>query len=72
MLLEQSMKVFESVSDKRIRCQSMTQFGSMPSKGSEQLILFCMLQVQYMHQAKKKLYYALKKTVDRVPGEVVR
>ena len=77
-LLEQPMKVFERVLEKRIRCQvsiDNMQFGFMPGKGTTDAI-FIMRQVQEKHQAKKKkLYYVfvdLEKAFDRVPREVVR
>ena len=60
-LLEQPMKVFERVLEKRIRCQVLIdnmQFGFMPGKGTTDAI-FIMRQVEEKHQAKKKkLYYA--------------
>ena len=70
-LLEQQMKVFERVLEKRIRCQvsiDNMQFGFMPGNGTTDAI-FIMRQVQEKHQAKKKnLYYAfvdLEKAFDR-------
>ena len=55
-LLEQPMKVFERVLEKRIRCQvsiDNMQFGFMSGKGTNSAI-FIMRQVQEKHQAKKK------------------
>ena len=60
-LLEQPMKVFERVLEKKIRCQvsiDNMQFDFMLGKGTTEAI-FIMRQVQEKHQAKKKkLYYA--------------
>ena len=76
-LLQQSMKVFERVLEKRIRCQvsiDNMHFGFMPGKVATYAI-FIMRQVQEKHQANKKLYYAfvdLEKAFYRVPREVVR
>ena len=77
-LLEQPMKVFGRVLEKRIRCRvsiDNMQFGFMPGKGTTDA-MFIMQQVHEKHKAKKKkLYYAfveLDKAFDRVPREVVR
>ena len=59
-LLEQPMKVFVRVLEKRNRCQVSIDnmpFGFMPGKGTTDAI-FIVRQVQEKHQAKKKrLYY---------------
>ena len=55
-LLEQPMKVFERVLEKKIRCWvsiDNMQFDFMPGKGTTDAI-FIMRQVQDKHQAKKK------------------
>jgi len=77
-LLEQAMKVFERVLERRIRKQvsiDEMQYGFMPGKGTTDAI-FIVRQLQEKHRAKKKhLYYAfvdLEKAFDRVPREVVR
>ena len=77
-LLEQTMKIYERVLEKRIRSQvdiNEMQFGFMPGKGTTDAI-FIIRQLQEKHQQKKKdLYYAfvdLEKAFDRVPREVVR
>ena len=77
-LLEQPMKVFDRVLEKRIKCQVSTdnmQFGFMPGKGTTDAI-FSMRHVQEKFQAKKKkLYYVfvdLEEEFDIGPREVVR
>ena len=76
-LMEQPMKVFERVLEKRIRCQvsiDNMQFSFIPGKGTTNAI-FIMRQVQEKHKAKKKkLYYAFvdfEKAFDRIPREVM-
>ena len=51
-----SMKVFDRVLEKRIKCQvsiDNMQFGFMPGKGTTDAI-FIMRQVQEKHQSKEK------------------
>ena len=76
-LLEQPMKVLETVLEKKIRCQvsiDNMQFGFMPGKRTTDAI-FIMRLVQEKYQAKKKtLHYFfvdLEKTFSRVLREVV-
>ena len=74
-LLEQPLKVLESVGKEGQVSIDNMQFGFMPGKGTTDAICI-MRQVQEKHQAKKKKqYYAfvdLEKAFDRVPREVVR
>ena len=73
-LLEQPMKMFERVLEKRIRCQLITcSLASCLER--EPLMPISSCKYKEKHQAKTNLYYAsvaLEKAFDRVPREVVR
>ena len=76
-LLDQVMKIFERVLEKKIRARvtlNEMQFGFMPGRGTTDAI-FIVRQMQKKYLAKKKelwmAFVDLEKAFDRVPREVV-